>query len=1099
MKKAVSILLSVIITLSALVGAVIVPASAALADATYFETVSNWRIYANTTIGASSTVASSANIFSNTTADYINEGTTSLHMNGNARVAAIPLAGIEKGKKYTLSFKFYAPTGTTLSSSGYFLASGIYKTGVSVSNTGDMSGAIVSGKTPANSLPLATWHDYSVTFDCTDTTDLYFALRLWFGGSSNDTRHLYFDNFKLEEQEVPSYYDEPTNWISYKLEDTLGGTTASGTATASKDTTTSKTGSSSVKMANMHGNMAAIKLDGLVAGKTYKFSLWYKANYSSGYTKYTLQAPGLYKGGSKLTADKWGQFYIADSVAALGNQERTDKETWYQIQFQFKAPEEDVYFATRSWLGVNVWFDDITVEEVEVPSRYDDPANWSSYKLEDILGGTSTGTATAEKDTTTSKTGSSSVKMKNMHGNIAAVKLEGLTAGKTYKFGIWYKGAFASGYTKYTLQAPGLYTVGTKLTKNNWGHFSVADAVISTSNQERTNADEWYQVEFVFTAPDKDVYFATRSWLGATVWFDDATLEEQEVLSYYDNADNWKLSTRDSYIGNPADSSTGGSGYSISVNSDPAFINTGSTSLKVYANGYGATTKMEGVEAGKSYAFSFKFLMPAGSTISSIGKPFWYSGIYAAGTKYNETGTMGIPDTSAAIAVGSDPLKANVTAGQWHDYRIEFGVPEDQTDLWFNMSYWWAAGFTLYYDDIKLEELPYEVKPLLYHDYDNPPVVTEITFDDNRPYSFQASSTMKIDKAPERDGKQTNALRIMKGDHSVNAFLNWNSVVGQWGNEEATKDSDPVFTIPVKENTLYNFSVWMYLEEGGRIIYGDLFPDYNGHRTLVVKLPALLNKKAGQWVKYEDSFQTTTGQTKASVTVNFGKEISNDVWFDDIRLEEQLPGVLDGAEDGTYCEEPYNQISEEMIEKITSAKTGAYELQLAPSALYTFGITASGSNKTSVYLSLDGVNPLEAQNNLGIGSVISPNATEKRYGYTFITNNTGKMYVVVKNPDNSLKLSTPQVFLTNVANTGESMGYTEDPNVERMEYDVIDLVVDGQKNSANDTNDTADSDLSPQTGETNTALVVMLLSVVSALIALLAITKRKETVVKNEQ
>lgn len=95
------------------------------------------------------------------------------------------------------------------------------------------------------------------------------------------------------------------------------------------------------------------------------------------------------------------------------------------------------------------------------------------------------------------------------------------------------------------------------------------------------------------------------------------------------------------------------------------------------------------------------------------------------------------------------------------------------------------------------------------------PTKTVINFDDKVEYPLERSDAMEISLAPERDGKSTKALHILGGEYSADLTLNETIICGSPSDNYATKNTDGVFGVPVKAETLYKFTCYAYLKAGG--------------------------------------------------------------------------------------------------------------------------------------------------------------------------------------------------------------------------------------------------------------------------------------------
>ena len=349
---------------------------------------------------------------------------------------------------------------------------------------------------------------------------------------------------------------------------------------------------------------------------------------------------------------------------------------------------------------------------------------------------------------------------------------------------------------------------------------------------------------------------------------------------------------------------------------------------------------------------------------------------------------------------------------------------------------------------------------------DEPQQQYTINFDDFV-VPFDQSDRMKVEKAPAREGVSSKALHILGGEYSTATFLNYN---------KTTTDSDPVFTLPVKENTLYRWSVWMYVPKSvSRVSYFAFYVDYQ--TTRIVRANGMTERD--QWVKYETTFVTQPGQTKISMTFN-GAKSTPEAWLDDFTLQEVPAGTLSSTTAG-YCEEFYNVLQEAgMVSAVCGANTQVLQIPVEPMQQYTFGITVKSavSSSSRVFLSFDGETVMPGSDTSAPSPVISADGKTARCAFDFISDSAPFVYLVIQNDDGALQIETPQLFKTYSMSTLLPMGYEENPNgALATPATVEELAVVGGKNDPASGN--------PETGAAPLWPTLLLFTTLAAAVGLL--------------
>ena len=315
------------------------------------------------------------------------------------------------------------------------------------------------------------------------------------------------------------YYDSSANYFTYLPNTILGDATSK---TPEADTAEAHTaGGSSVHFTEMHGRVAAIKLNNVEVGKAYKFTVWVKGTPTHNRNPETYDViSGIYAKGASIDANGAVSNPIS-SVATVSYIADTD---WHKISIGFTADSTDLYFAMRVWCGYNIWLDDAALED----GYYESATNYQCYVANNTLGGTANGPAPTVDTSEAHTPIDSSIKFKEMHGKVAAVKLNNIEVGKSYKLSLWYKGTadatIRPSSPSYDIYTPGIYSAGTVVGANG----ALSNAISSVADISFIADTDWRQLTITFTATSDDLYFATRIWCGDNLWLDDITLTQIE-------------------------------------------------------------------------------------------------------------------------------------------------------------------------------------------------------------------------------------------------------------------------------------------------------------------------------------------------------------------------------------------------------------------------------------------------------------------------------------------------------------------------------------------------------------------------------------------
>ncbi len=463
--------------------------------------------------------------------------------------------------------------------------------------------------------------------------------------------------------------------------------------------------------------------------------------------------------------------------------------------------------------------------------------------------------------------------------------------------------------------------------------------------------------------------------------------------------------------------------------------------------------KLNGLKANSVYSVKGKYQVTNGVL------PKLRVGLIA----FNSGATQGFTESGEYLAVTTDTPVMNEAA----EFTGFIQTHKTDAPLYLVISTVTVNEVTFLIDDLELSESEYQT---FYGHGNVPQKDTLINFDD---YYITTTRPLqiKVDAAPARDGVATDGLHIFATEDLGPAILNWGTT---------TTNSDRWFTLPVKENTLYRWSMWVYIPSisptwGGNIPYMEYYIDYVNNVSLSLRY---VEERDG-WTKLEQTFTTRPGQTKLSMTFNAGEK-PKEMWLDDFRITEIDPGTMVET-DLSYCEEDYNLFAElEQYDDILAGKSGVYELKTNPSAQYTFGVTTVGGNTDSkVYLSFDGktVMPQSEPD----ASIALAKADTKRMGTEFVSASNGILYLVIENPNNAMQITNIQLFKTKSIGTERDMGYDADPNLSDPTY-----VIETLRRI-----DEEDVFESPETGDA-TAVLPVLLVAITALCMIFLVSLRKK-------
>lgn len=180
---------------------------------------------------------------------------------------------------------------------------------------------------------------------------------------------------------------------------------------------------------------------------------------------------------------------------------------------------------------------------------------------------------------------------------------------------------------------------------------------------------------------------------------------------------------------------------------------------------------------------------------------------------------------------------------------------------------------TVYMDDMEIVQIP-EIKQ-----FGAAETVQTITFDDNRPYSFDHGA-FSVANAADVPSGTSNALKIAAGTYNKNAVININGTLNA--------QTDPAFAVPVISGNSYVLSAKVFVpSHENQFGYSAIMAGYGQSSGIAEELridKTVLNNTANydKWVTVNKTF--TAQSSKVGVTVNFGTTVVADVYLDDITL-----------------------------------------------------------------------------------------------------------------------------------------------------------------------------------------------------------------------
>ena len=1045
MKKVLALVLSLVIVISGLTTTLFSGVSATVSGNDVFNTSANWVVYAFDTThfnGENGTAGPSfASISENTNTAYTCDDESSLKIGSKVQYATVEF-DVEQNKYYELSYKFLA-NGTPYTSTSTGKSAYLWSTGVTTSDANITGGKNYYAHMSTTANYTAEDGVYAERVNGTEYTDQWTTAGAWntvtlkFNSGSATKMVLaiqpgadsfYVDDFTLTVTEKtdggssePGTDKTPKESVVIDF-DTYGGNAVQTSPRVKIEDCTAYNGSTS-KMLHFIGgdystsyptnlNHSTIMASG-AQDTDDVFTVGVKPN-----TKYTLSFRSKVSDSTEFDATYLKAFFTYKGVVKKDFDLTKDvKGAWVEhtVEYTTEADQNLLsFYMNLNNVHVDVWVDDITIaEKKDTPdpdptpgtdpnATYDDAAAWGFYHARGAAtlngAGTQTyswGSITDNTDKTyTYNNGEKSVKYRG-NGFFMATKLKDLVKDKAYKITFKYFAPTTSEmstWSKAWCSQLGIYAGGTAMNGD------IPTSAIKKGNNIAGESGKWNEFSMSFKADSTDLYFGIHCGFakGYVLYIDEFTVEEttedpdavpvipgkepkDETVINFDTPEtgaNASLTPRDRL------EIVEGTAYDGSKSKMLHFKKgqyTSETTLN-YGTGYQSDSDAVftvGVKPNSVYKLTYRIKIDSNKEFT----PEWL-GFYAT---YNKK-TL---------------ARANFHSGskfdEWllYECTLTTGASQNLLSFYANMG---KNTPDIWIDDITLTKT--DMTP--FNGWgDTPKEEYNINFDDFD-VVYDNSAIEIIDGPAKEDGSVSKATHIKAGSYKNAVFSNWSTV---------TTGKDKVFTIPVKPNTLYEFGYSLYTDEKeGRIAYFTFFYDYEN--TLALGATGDATKK--KWVHRTVRFVTKPDQTKVSIGFNAGETVLN-LFLDDVYLKEILPGTVGYANDLSYCENPYNIVKQQGLQKkVTSGKSAVIKLPVKEQTMYTFGITVNSSkmSNSKIFLSTDGVTPMAKSMDNAPTAIISADGKSGRYGINFVSDNTGYVYLVIQNDDGALTLKDPMLFNT---------------------------------------------------------------------------------------
>ena len=1100
MKKVLALVLSLVIVISGLTTTLFSGVSATVSGNDVFNTSANWVVYAFDTThfnGENGTAGPSfTSVSENTNTAYTCDDESSLKIGSKVQYATVEF-DVEQNKYYELSYKFLA-NGTPYTSTSTGKSVYLWSTGIVTSDANISGGKNYYTYMSPTANYTAEDGVYAERVNGTEYTDQWITAGIWntvtlkFNSGSATKMVLaiqpgadsfYVDDFTLTVTEKtdggssePGTDKTPKESVVIDF-DTYGGNAVQTSPRVKIEDCTAYNGSTSKMLHFIGGDYSSSIATTLnyytimAAGAQDTddvFTVGVKPN-----TKYTLSFRSKVSDSTKFDATYLKAFFTYKGVGKKNFDLTKDvKGAWVEhtVEYTTEADQNLLsFYMNLNNVHVDVWVDDITIaEKKDTPdpdptpgtdpnATYDDAAAWGFYNAGGAAtlngAGTQTyswGSITDNTDTTyTYNNGEKSVKYRG-NGFFMATKLKDLVKDKAYKITFKYFAPTTSEksiYSKAWCSQLGIYAGGTAMNGD------IPTSAIKKGNNIAGESGKWNEFSMSFKADSTDLYFGIHCGFakGYVLYIDEFTVEETTedpdavpVIPGKEPKDETVINFDTPETGANASLTPSsrieiaeGTAYDGSKSKMLHFKKgqyTLATTLN-YGTGYQSDSDdvfTVGVKPNSVYKLTYRIKIDSNKEFT----PEWL-GFYAT---YNKK--------TLAMAYFHSGSKFD----EWllYECTLTTGASQNLLSFYANMG---KNTPDIWIDDITLTKT--DMTP--FNGWgDTPKEEYNINFDDFD-VVYDNSAIEIIDGPAKEDGSVSKATHIKAGSYKNAVFSNWSTV---------TTGKDKVFTIPVKPNTLYEFGYSLYTDEKeGKIAYFTFFYDYEN--TLALGASGDATKK--KWVHRTVRFVTKPDQTKVSIGFNAGETVLN-LFLDDVYLKEILPGTVGYANDLSYCENPYNIVKQQGLQKkVTSGKSAVIKLPVKEQTMYTFGITVNSSkmSNSKIFLSTDGVTPMAKSMDNAPTAIISADGKSGRYGINFVSDNTGYVYLVIQNDDGALTLKDPMLFNTVSISTGlpigrKTMQKTELSVNKNVKLENIKLL--GEEGSSGGGTETANNDNSADSG-----------------------------------
>jgi len=600
-----------------------------------------------------------------------------------------------------------------------------------------------------------------------------------------------------------------------------------------------------------------------------------------------------------------------------------------------------------------------------------------------------------------------------------------------------------------------------------------------TKTVNNYKANEWNDVTLAFNSGDNEFLTLVVSFESAGIYLDSFELKEGKPVIPKTEKDNWQIIINLENTPVIDGTATPGSDWPGFVNSTvEKYKYNGQPSVKYRANNKTMVRPLGDLEVGKTYKISLAYCVPE-SSILVDDKVFGSVGVVNHGTKIYTTGGGNLYPVGALLYTKS-PICTEKEV--WKEFSFEF-TNFDSDPKYFFATTPFSGGYTLYLSAFAVEEVETDQTVAPYFDtWGDEPLGDYLIDFDSKTYSFP-ENTIEVVKGPERDSESTNTLHVIGGEYASGVFPKFHPV---------RQGIDPLFTLKVKPNTLYEYSFWIYIDEDATYVpWLQFYYDYaaNGY-ILLTK-----TKDIGKWMHYTVKFTTKADQYATTLAFN-ASEKPYDMWIDDFRVKEILPGTIGSLENAGYSEDMHNVlIKQNFFNKIKEGKSASYKVSVTPSTQYTFGINIESLKKSDsrIFLSYNGVDPIAPSEEGAPVAQFKSNGQNGRYSFDFVSDSTGIVYVVIENNDGALKFNEPALFKYATLSMGRYAGKNEPVDRElSMNKDnepLKKLSTTGIDNEDFVNTESDDSAENPKTGSSATPFVILILTFALAS-ALLALTKK---------